>query len=126
MRLAKPECVCGRWPAQAVARPGACAHRFPTNRTAADIPRSALGAGRRGRIPGHPCAPFPWHALGCAQDGRAVAFPAAAPHSDWSQTRGAGCAPLVCPRRAAGPARPRHGPSPAHLDPIDTSLYQLA
>ena len=30
------------------------------------------------------------------------------------QCRGAGCAPLVCPRSATGPARPMRSPAPAH------------
>ena len=45
---------------------------------------------------------------------RARGIPAAAPHADWSQSRGAGCAPFVCPRCSLAPARPMRSLAPAH------------
>ena len=70
MRLAKPECVCGRRPARVG---GGTAGRmrargFPPNHTG--IPRGAPGAPLRGAGSAHPR-----RALGCAQgpDGRAAA-----------------------------------------------------
>jgi hypothetical protein len=111
--------VCGRRPARVgggtAGRMRARGFEFPPNHTG--IPRSALGAPFRGAG-----SEPPRRALGCEQDpdGRAAASSrhtrgrrARVAHADRSQSRGAGCAPLVCPQCAPAPARPRRGPAPA-------------
>ena len=115
--------MCGRRPARVgggtAGRMRARGFEFPPNHTG--IPRSALGAPFRGAG----SAP-PRRALGCEQDpdGRAAASSrhtrgrrARVAHADRSQSRGAGCAPLVCPQCAPAPARPRRGPARGAWDP---------